>query len=443
MRLFCTIKEVRQDAGLDLVVALLAIGGLLLGAKPAHAQLDADQSVQIDFHSDDTPSGWNGLTAIAKNGSGAISDLVDPNGNNTGVSLQITDQFQSQTGRGFDASTVGWPLGVVGDSFWVGGGDNDGSGRVTLSGLDTQLKHKVTLYGGANSTDPSNTRVTKFSITGAGGTVTDQFQIIDNPDTTHQAAVTTSGSAQNGQITAGIDFVQGEDFANINGMTVTAKPAARLTLEVDQASGEATLRNPGSAILSKSLTSYQVTSDSGSLEPGNWNSLADQGVGSTGDGWEEGGNATSEGVFEGYFQGQTTLDPGDSYGLGSIFDTQGAQDLNFQFTTPEGQTKSAPIDYLQALLKGDANNDGVVDASDLTAIKNNFGGSGTDDGTLIGDANDDGVIDASDLTAIKNNFGESLANGATANAVPAPASVALLGLGGMMLLPRRRSRLRV
>jgi len=214
----------------------------------------------------------------------------------------------------------------------------------------------------------------------------------------------------------------------------------RLTLDVNQNTGETTMVNPGSASESRTISSYQVSSESGSLDPSGWNSLADQTAGDSGT-WEEGGSASESMLFEGNIEGSTTLDPGESLDLGAIFDTQGSEDLGFKFATPDSPPQFSLVDYsgLQ-LLFGDANNDGVVDASDLTAIKNNFGGSGTDDGTLIGDANDDGVIDASDLTAIKNNFGESLAGGATANAVPAPASVALLGLGGVMLLPRRRPR---
>jgi len=242
-----------------------------------------------------------------------------------------------------------------------------------------------------------------------------------------------------------IDTNHGNDFTGLSEMRVSVPNQPHLQLDVDTGTGQVTLKNPTSTG-SVSTDNYRITSESGSLQPENWNSLQAQdyegsGPPGGGDGWEEGGKSDSSELIEFYLKGQSEIGPGESINLGNIFAPSGEQDLSLEYFDDDFESmRTHPVEYIQSLLFGDANNDGVVDASDLTAIKNNFGGSGTDDGTLIGDANDDGVIDASDLTAIKNNFGESLAGGATANAVPSPASVALLGLGGMMLLPRRRPR---
>jgi len=59
-------------------------------------------------------------------------------------------------------------------------------------------------------------------------------------------------------------------------------------------------------------------------------------------------------------------------------------------------------------LFGDADNDGAVGGSDLLAVTNNFGSTGTSSGVLLGDADDDGVVSGSDLLAVTNNFGNTL-----------------------------------
>jgi hypothetical protein len=52
---------------------------------------------------------------------------------------------------------------------------------------------------------------------------------------------------------------------------------------------------------------------------------------------------------------------------------------------------------------GDANNSNLVDSSDFTILKNDFGHSGTD----RADFNNSNVVDSSDFTILKNNFGQA------------------------------------
>jgi hypothetical protein len=85
---------------------------------------------------------------------------------------------------------------------------------------------------------------------------------------------------------------------------------------------------------------------------------------------------------------------------------------------------------------GDADNDGDVDLTDLNLVRNHFGATGADDGSLDGDAYPfNGVVDLEDLNAVRNNFGGTAT-------VPEPSSVAL-GLVGLAMAgaiaKRRRS----
>jgi len=85
---------------------------------------------------------------------------------------------------------------------------------------------------------------------------------------------------------------------------------------------------------------------------------------------------------------------------------------------------------------GDTNGDRLVDIDDVNAVRNHFGATGADDGTLAGDAYPwDGLVNIDDLNAVRNNFGTGTA------AVPEPEPGAGLLIFGAMafLLTRRRA----
>jgi hypothetical protein len=83
-------------------------------------------------------------------------------------------------------------------------------------------------------------------------------------------------------------------------------------------------------------------------------------------------------------------------------------------------------------LAGDGNNDGAIDATDYANWFNNYGTTPTS--WDPGDFNGDGSVDATDYALWFNNYGA----GASGGPVPEPATMALLVLGSLAMLRRRK-----
>lgn len=100
---------------------------------------------------------------------------------------------------------------------------------------------------------------------------------------------------------------------------------------------------------------------------------------------------------------------------------------------------AAQLDDLFAVLDGDYNGDGLVDASDYSVWRDSLGSTTS----LAADGDGSGTVDAADFDIWKNHFGESLGGGSgSLSAVPEPAAMTL-ALMGMLVVGATTSRRKV
>jgi hypothetical protein len=103
---------------------------------------------------------------------------------------------------------------------------------------------------------------------------------------------------------------------------------------------------------------------------------------------------------------------------------------------PNANQDYADMQY--APIIADYNNDGYVSNSDFGVISDNFGKTGAT--WEEGDGNLDGRVTVGDFGFLSDTFGsymENLGPGAGGGAVPEPVTLALLGLGGLLLRRRK------
>jgi hypothetical protein len=207
-----------------------------------------------------------------------------------------------------------------------------------------------------------------------------------------------------------------------------------LVIEVNTTNGQVTLRNQSGAAVN--IDYYEITSAAGALNATTWNSLQEQnlagfpaGTGS-GNGWEQFGGSRATIIGESYLTGNSSVANDAAIGLGAAFNVGGARDLVFRYGEIAG-TAPPPT--------GDYNNNGMVDAADFVAWRNNLG----QNVTLPNDSSP-GTVTPADFDVWRANFGQSggptgtsslfpgivrYITGGSASAVPEPGTMCLVGIG--------------
>lgn len=210
-----------------------------------------------------------------------------------------------------------------------------------------------------------------------------------------------------------------------------------ILLQVDPTTGKARLRNTSNFTIN--ADGYTISSLAGALTPATWTSLDDQNT--AGGDWRE-SPGTPNRLSEIKRAGATTLAPGAVFDLGTILNTALPKDLTLNFLKSGASTASlgavlyAPF---STSIAGDFNQDGVVNAADLTRWKTSFGVNAN------ADADGDGDSDGADFLTWQRNFGSTGTPAeASAAAIPEPTTLALstVAISAVGML-RRRRRIRV
>lgn len=178
-------------------------------------------------------------------------------------------------------------------------------------------------------------------------------------------------------------------------------PTNNLLLTVDPSTGVGILKNDSTFAIS--LAGYSVLSDSGALLT-SWNSLQDQAVPN----WEEAAPATTAlSELTNTSDASLALSPGESYNLGTLFNTAGSQDLELEFLLlGENGGRDGQVVF-DTLPDGfDPDNDGDVDGTDFLAWQRGFGST----------------YDANDLSDWQATYGGSSPLAGATTSVPEPAT---------------------
>lgn len=130
---------------------------------------DADGTINVDFGSTLSTGAWNNLTMPT--GGEVLSDLVNTEGNSTGISLWVHDAFTGINVAGTTApdASINIPVSGSSDSFFGSVGAHSGvieaTGGVTLGGLSSTSKYTLSFF--ASRDGAADNRETQYKVTGA------------------------------------------------------------------------------------------------------------------------------------------------------------------------------------------------------------------------------------------------------------------------------------
>ena len=248
---------------------------------------------------------------------------------------------------------------------------------------------------------------------------------LQHPDSWSLGNIFSPNPTSFGVSTSDIEFhFTGPDYLPREGVVkyIGQDLSNNLVLTVDPTTGEGRLKN--TSPFAVSIDGYSILSDSGSLEPGNadWSSLSDQST----SGWVEAGPTATD-LSELNPLSFLTVQPGDEFDLGTLFDTAGSQDLALEFQIFGAPDELIGVVTYGPVLAGDFNRDGAVDAADYVVWRKMDGQQVTRG--VGADGNGDGSVDKYDFAVWQANFGNTLGGGASGTdggSVPEPNSILLV-----------------
>jgi len=265
----------------------------------------------------------------------------------------------------------------------------------------------------------------------------DTSAAITAPSTRPIGAVFQPNFVTLGQETEDLVFTYTTPTGNIlEGLVnyVGRKQHNNLVLVVDPASGAGRLQNESE--ISVDIDGYNITSESGSLLD-TWNSLDDQGA--AGGNWDE-ANPSANQLAELQADGVTTLNQGDGFDLGTLFNTTLPQDLKFEFLLSNSELGFLGVVLYEALasaIDGDYDNSGDVGLTDLNLVLFNWSVNGADLTTdwINQRPAADTPVGLVELNGVLFNWG----NMASVATVPEPASLVLLLPFAVFVMTRRNA----
>ncbi len=395
-------------------------GGLTLGEAASYTGFRTDGTLEVGSQTVTLRSaGFANLGAVTTLAGGTLSA---DNGVvlGTGDSLVGAGSVSARLSAGFGSTieaTGGLQLGDAGalDGFFSDGQMRIGHHAVTLRDANRAVLGAMTTLGdagGSGTLSAPNGSLLEFgkNLTGRGVVGGDfltngHVQGPVAPDVLEFAGLVSGVGSFDGEIQFSGGYSPGLSPAAVDfGGSVRFGPSATLYIEIG---GEA----PGSQ--HDRLNVAGQVSPGGTLDV----TLTDGFLPEPGDAF----TIIACGSRSGEFAAATGLD-----------DLGGYAGLDFELSYDPDAVELAAVAH-----KGDANLDARVDVRDLTVFANNFGKAGVK--WRQADFNRDGIVDVRDLTIFANNFGWSGTGGGAGGQVPEPACAALLAVGLLALVRRRRT----
>lgn len=234
-----------------------------------------------------------------------------------------------------------------------------------------------------------------------------------------------------------------DDGTIISGAVEYTGPANDLVLNVDPATGNATLQNLSASVGDFDLVGYSILSDSGSLNAEAFGGIAE-------DGWTT-PNPQAAALGQINLEGSKVFGNGTVVDLGNIFTVGGTQDLVLEFGvvgsdraqpgTVEygaggGGDGGGPVDppACNPNTQGDLDGNGTVEFADFLTLSANFGNAGTHSD---GDIDCNGTVEFADFLTLSANFGNTVGAGAASVPEPATGLMILIGTLGMLKFRKR------